>query len=222
VESWSIRGYSFRGRTFLGRFQIDVLEVVKIQSQRIPVFDTWIEQINSGVPIDTNHSWLTEEKPFRIVENIEALLRITSMRGLVYQLVISWIAPAGIIVAVPGSPDGQKRRWIHEIADPSAADHVIVHRILTLEVHFPFLILDADINVELLLPHLLNRFCDHPMSFVGVNQDIELREPLAIGVTGFSLAIAGLAPGHSELCQAAHNQSSLVVRYRFREAAWLW
>src|SRR6202008_4260749 len=164
----------------------DVLEVVKIQSQRIPVFDTRIEQINTSVPIDTNHGRLAEEKPFRIVENVETLLRVTSVRGLVYQLVISWIAPAGIIVTVPGSPNGQKRDWIHEIADPPATDHIIVHRILTLEVNLPFLILDTDINVELLLPHLLDRFCDHPMSFVRIDQDIELREPLAMGVTGFS------------------------------------
>src|ERR1700747_759546 len=125
------------------------------------------------------------------MENIETFLRVTGMRGLVYQPIIGWIAPASSIVAVPGCPYSQKRDRIHEVADPSAPAHVIIHRILTLEVHFPFLILDADINVKLLLPHLLDRFRDHPVRFVGIDQDIELRKTFAVWVTAFCQQLPG-------------------------------
>ena len=120
------------------------------------------------------------------------------MSRLIYQLIVGRIAPVGIIVPVPGCPNGEKCEWIHEVADPSTPDHVIVHRVLTLEVHLPFLILDADINVELLLPHLLNGFRDHPMRFVGIDQDVELRETLCRSDNRLRPAVAELAPGHNE------------------------
>src|ERR1700756_1743073 len=125
------------------------------------------------------------------MENIKTFLWITCLRSLVYQPIIGWITPASSIVAVPSRPYSQKRGRIHVVADPAAPAHIIIHRILTLGVHFPFLILDADINVKLLLPHLLDRFRDHPVRFVGIDQDIELRKTFAVWVTGFCQQLPG-------------------------------
>src|ERR1700745_4038685 len=153
--------------------EIDKLVIVIVEHQRVPILDTRIQIVDQRVPVNKDSWRLTQPELLGLMQNRKTLLRISGLSGLIQQLVVCRIAPAGIIVAIAGSPDAQKGNWIHKIADPSGTRNVVVQTILRVQVHLPFLIFYSHVNVQLLLPHLLDRLRYRPVPLVGINQDVE-------------------------------------------------
>src|SRR6266404_5276875 len=170
--------------------KIDKLVIVIVEHQWVPILDTRIQVIDQRIPIEKDNRRLTQPELLGLMQNRKTLLRISGLSSLIQQLVVFPIAPAGIVIAIAGSPDAQKSNWIHKIADPSGTRNVVVQTILRVQVHLPFLILYSHVNIQLLLPHLLDRLRYRPVPLVRISQDVKLRETASVRVSGFSEQLA--------------------------------
>src|SRR5438876_8503290 len=97
------------------------------------------------------------------MENFQPCLGIASPRCLLNERIVLWITPICVVVSIAGRPHTQEGDWVYEISNPSRTGEVIVLVVLGVQVDFPFLILEPDIDVQLFLPHLLDRFGDGSM-----------------------------------------------------------
>ena len=103
------------------------------------------------------------------MQNIESLLGVAGSSGERDQSVVFWIAPMRVVVTVASGPDVQKGYRIHIVANPPVSANIeidLVHRILK---DLPLLVFQADNDVELRLPHLLNGFRNSPIAFQRLN-----------------------------------------------------
>ena len=95
------------------------------------------------------------------------------------QVVKCGLAPVTVVVAVVAGHKTKKSVRVHVIADPCCADYVEITCLACGEVDLPLLVVKADLDAELFLPHLLNSHGDGSVRLAGVKEQFKFRKTFA-------------------------------------------
>src|SRR5258707_10988510 len=76
-------------------------------------------------------------------------------------------------------------------SDPPTPSNVELFFVERVEIDFPFLILQADVDIQLLPPHLLNGFGNHSMVLARVHENIEFGKAVTIWISRLSQKLSG-------------------------------
>ena len=132
------------------------------------------------VVINGNDGGFVHQDRLGLLVQIITLLVVRSAIGFGEQAIIFPVGPAGLIVAAPGDEHVDERFRIHIIRDPGKAADLVIQRSLIVQVHLPFLVFQFDIDVQILLPHLLDGFGYGAVGFHGVIHECQTRKPVAV------------------------------------------
>ena len=104
----------------------------------------------------------------RLAKQLESVRAIQGPVGAVQHPVERRASPVGMVVAAGRAQDLEERVGIRVVPDPSEPGELKLVRLELLQVDFPLLVLDPDLDPEVLLPHLLDRLRDLLVGFGGV------------------------------------------------------
>ena len=155
------------------------------ESQRRPdgALDPRLHDVLVHIEVDGHDGHLVHENVLSLMEHLRARDRIRHLERTEDQVIIGFVAPSGIVVAVGRRPHVEEGHGVHVVADPAGACHLIVERVARGQVHAPLLVGELDVDAQVLLPHLLDGFGDLLMVLAGVVENRQRREALAIGIS---------------------------------------
>ena len=152
-----------------------------------------MNQVAAGVGVDRNEGHLLEQTGFRLGEDRVALVAGLRLRCATQdQVVKDGVRKARVVVAAARQEQVEEVVRVHVVADPATATDVVVLRRDGIEVHLPFLVGEFDVDVQVLLPHLLQGHGDLAVRLQGVVHDLGAGPALPVRVAGLGEEAPGL------------------------------
>ncbi len=153
-----------------------------------------VDEVLGNVVIEGHNSLiLSDEDILSLLHNREALRARRHTGSLMNQLIILGIVIETIVVAGTLDEHIEEGVRVEIVAYPASAGNIEIMGIAAgVQEGLPLLVLQGHIDSEVLLPLLLHVLGNLLVVVVGVIENGELREILAIGETGFGEKLLGL------------------------------
>src|SRR4051794_6135184 len=141
--------------------------------------------VSRHVVVDRDDGHLVHEKPFGMLEDLDALRFIRLMGSVRNQLVILGVAETGAVVLATRNEHIEVRVGVDVITNPCPAGDKVLKLLLRILKRRPFFGVKRSGNAQRVLPLFAQQLGDYLMLLVVVVEDFELGEAFAIRKTGF-------------------------------------
>src|SRR6266404_7863254 len=118
----------------------------------------WFQQDVAGIGINRKHGGFTKQKLLGLLEKFHSLGWISFLAGERKQVIVIWIFPSGIVIAVGAFEKVHERARVRIVGDPGVAGDVVILCPAALQKRRPFHVVNGDVNIQVPGPHLLHRF----------------------------------------------------------------
>ena len=161
----------------LNRLEHDGVPRIQMQAG-----DVVAEQIRVDVVVHRDDRLLLHQQLLGLLEQTQPLLRIGLHGRLIHQPVILGVAPAGVVVLAVGAVAVQERRDIVVVARPTRPGNRVLAVLELLPERLDLELFQPDIDPQVLQPLPADILGDIAMLELAVEENRDLREPLALRI----------------------------------------